>query len=226
MNEAFFCSDLHLGHKTLMKGFRGTIFSSMEEHDNTITENLLALPRGSRLYILGDLFWKYNSEQTMQFFVKFKKKKIDLHLIEGNHDKTVNWKNVTIKSISQMKSITINKQPIFLCHYPMEVYNRSHYNAWSLYGHVHYEDETWKKNYANQHFQGKKLNVNLELHNFKPWSFDEIADHMSTMTDNWDLIKRESVIPHVHDFKHYSTSAGESYRCYCGVEATCILPLR
>jgi len=34
----------------------------------------------------------------------------------------------------------------------------------------------------------------------------------------------DTIAPHVHEFKHYSTSAGKGYKCYCGVEVVHVLP--
>ena len=47
-----------------------------------------------------------------------------------------------------------------------------------------------KNDPLNLRFTGKSLNINTELHDFKPWSFDEIHAHMETQADNWDLIKK------------------------------------
>ncbi len=194
MNDWFFTSDLHLSHASILKGYRGTKFSSVEEHNSIIIENLLAIPRGSNLVIAGDLFWKFNSEQVKDFFDKFQKKKINIHIVYGNHDK-INWFNhKAIKSQGYKKIFSIEKQPITVDHYNGCVWNRSHYNAWLLFGHTHVGDSTHVKSGAldidDTYFRGKKMNVNIEMHQFKPWSFDEIKSYMDEQEDNWDFIKK------------------------------------
>jgi len=193
-NSYYFTSDLHLSHETLMRGFRGTVFKSVEEHNKTITDNLLSLPRGTNLVIAGDLFWKFNSEQVKEFFDKFQKRKINIHIIYGNHDKVSWFNHKAIKSQGHMKIFSVNKQPITICHYNMSVWNRSHYNAFLLYGHMHFADSTWNKSLLlpkeDTFIQGKKLNINIELHEFKPWSFDEIKTYMDSRSNNWDFIQR------------------------------------
>lgn len=194
MNNYYFTSDLHLSHDTLMRGYRGTIFSSAEEHNKTITANLLSLPRGCNLVIAGDLFWKHGSEAIKKFFDEFQKRKINIHIVYGNHDK-INWFNhKAIKSQGHKKVFSIDKQPITVDHYNGCVWNKSHYNAWLLFGHTHLGDSTYEKSKQLSMFDtynmGKKLNINIEMHNFKPWSFEEVKEHMDITENNWDFIQR------------------------------------
>ncbi len=191
-NSYYFTSDLHLSHESLMRGFRGTVFKSVKEHDDAITENLLTLPRGANLVIAGDLFWKFNSAQVKEFFDKFQKRKINIHIVYGNHDKQSWFSYKAVKSQGYMKVFSINKQPITVSHYNMVVFNRSHYNAWNLFGHIHFEDSTWNRSLKLQRedtsLQGKRLNINIELNEFKPWSFQEVKTFMDSRGDNWDFI--------------------------------------
>lgn len=183
----YFTSDLHLSHQSILRGWRGRSFQSMEEHNKIITDNLLALPKGSDLMIAGDLFWKFNSKEVEEFFTKFKRAGINIHIVYGNHDKASWFKSSAIKSQGHLKEMVIDKQPITISHYPMKVWNRSHYNAWNLHGHIHMKDSTWKKMENSFMFQtyGKQLNINIELHDYKPWSFEEIKHYMDKQRDNW-----------------------------------------
>lgn len=143
--------------------------------------------------IAGDLFWKYTNDQIKNFFDKFLKKQINIHIVYGNHTK-LNWfKHKIIKSQGYMKEIKIDKQSITICHYPLIVYNRSHHNSWNLYGHIHKGDSTWNrmKTISNiNQILGKSLNINIELHDFKPWTWEEVKEEIKNKPDNWDLIKK------------------------------------
>jgi len=187
----YFVSDLHLGHENqLHRGGRGDYFSSIEEHDKTILNNLLSLPRSSNLFILGDLFFHYNKEKTDKFFQLFANKKIRLHLGVGNHDKPNKWTHKIIQSKFEMKTIKIENQKIVLCHYPLTVWDGSHKNTWNLYGHIHKNDWTdTKAKELGMLNNGKQLNVNLEFHDFKPWGFEEIKEVMNKKSNNWDYIE-------------------------------------
>jgi len=192
-NNWWFCSDLHLSHTSILRGFRGTIFKTVEDHNETIVNNLLSIPKGSNLVIAGDLFWKFNSKQVEEFFTKFKKAGISIFIVYGNHDKLSWFKYSIIRSHGHRKIMAVEGQSITVDHYPLVVYNQSHYNAWNLYGHIHYEDATWtkaKKDPLGLRFSGKKLNINIELHDFKPLSFEEIKTYMDSRENNWDFIKK------------------------------------
>jgi len=185
----FFTSDWHLGHETILRGFR-KVFASTDEMNNKIISNLFdTLRPGDQLYFLGDLYWKYPKSELDKLFTSLKRHRIGFHFITGNHDP----KSLTYSAIvwqGTLKDIIINKQPITLCHYPMVVWNKSHHGAWQLFGHIHYEDNTWNKLLIRDIYEGKQINVNCELHNFMPLSFEEIYELMKNKKDNFDLIAR------------------------------------
>jgi len=196
----FFTSDWHLGHEKMLRGVRGSKFNSVEEHDNTVINNILEITKpGDNLYFLGDAFWKYTSQQVQETMIKFKKHRINLFWILGNHDK-ISWtKFGVVKWAGQIKDITIEKQLITLCHYPMLVYHRSHYGGMNLYGHIHIQDHTWNVIHGdpitrNFHdfFMGKALNVNVELHDYKPLEFEQVLEAVRNKPENFDLIRRNN----------------------------------
>jgi len=185
----YFTSDWHLGHETILKGIRSKKFANIEEHNETIIDNIFeTLKPGDNLYNLGDMFWKWDSKQVEELLTKFKRHKINLFVILGNHDKQSWVKHSCVKWWGQIKDITIEKQPITLCHYPMRTWSRSHYNAWQLYGHIHFRDNTDLR--MDYDLLGKQLNMNVEFWNYKPVEFEIIKATMDTKKDNWDLIKK------------------------------------
>jgi calcineurin-like phosphoesterase family protein len=204
MSNNWFTSDLHLGHRKLIEKVRGDIFKTFTdygeyndpndtiEHDNLLLDRIFEVVRpGDNFYFLGDLFWKMNSERKTAFFNNFSVRKINFHWILGNHDKT-GFKHKAVKSIQHIKDVQIQGQKITLCHYPMMIWNSSHYGAWQLYGHEHLRNKMSKVlPVTHTRDLGKQLNVNVEFHNYYPWSFEEVAEYMESMPDNIDLIKKE-----------------------------------
>jgi calcineurin-like phosphoesterase family protein len=185
----WFTSDLHLGHIKILEGPRGKLFNSIKDHDNIITNNILEVTSpGDNLYILGDIFWKYTRDQIAEFFNKFKKRKVNIHWIVGNHDRIRSTDHKAVVFIGPLKDITIEKQPITLCHYPMYTWNKSHYGAWHFFGHHHSNTHGHKEIKVFEE-SGKRLNVCCEFHNYRPISFEQIRDIMNTRPDNWDIIK-------------------------------------
>jgi len=91
--------------------------------------------------------------------------------------------------MSSLKDVYIgDKLPVVLCHYPMLTWNKSHYNSFMLYGH-HHTNSNGTAELAYK-AEGKMLNVNVEFHNYMPWSEEEVIEYMSHRPDNWDLIRR------------------------------------
>lgn len=183
-----------MGHEKMLQGLRGNAFSSIEEHDNTIINNILETVKpGDNLYFLGDAFWKYSSKQVEEVMTKFKKHRINIHWILGNHDKLSWTKHGAVKWVGQIKDITVEKQPITLCHYPLLVYNRSHYSGTiQLHGHTHIGDFTDKKIKNNPYIQqliGKTINVNVEMWEYKPLSFEQIMGIVKNLPERFDVIR-------------------------------------
>ena len=197
MNNLF-TSDWHLGHLSMQKGIRGKVFKTLEDHDNTILQNIFdTVKPGDNLYFLGDAFWKKSSKEVEKIMTDFKKHKINIFWAIGNHDKYSWTKYNCVQWAGEIKDIVIEKQPITLCHYPMYVWKNSHYGAWNLHGHIHKEDNTYKlvKNYElmkGAFFRGQILNLNVEFWDYKPLTFEHIRETMKYRPENWDLIRKEN----------------------------------
>jgi len=198
----WFTSDWHLFGENFLKNPLRSIFSNVEEMNKAIIDRVFSdVKPGDNLYFLGDIGWKFPEGYLTKLFTDIKRHKINFFWIEGNHDASIKVDSSAIKWRGQIKDIVVNKQPITLCHYPMIVYNKSHYGAWNLFGHIHYEDYTWnamKKVTPNEILKGKRCNVNIELYNFRPLSFEEIGSFFEVETfegnkiyRNFDLIERQ-----------------------------------
>jgi calcineurin-like phosphoesterase family protein len=148
--------------------------------DRVIIENLSnTLNVGDKLYYLGDLTFK--PEIAKKFFQKFKR--IEIHYIIGNHDNSSVLKIAKkyCSSVSSLLDIVINDISITLCHYAMRVWNKSHLNAWQLYGHSHTMLEP----------VGKQYDVGVDNNTFKPVSFRDLRETMEKAPNNYNYIPPE-----------------------------------
>jgi calcineurin-like phosphoesterase family protein len=170
----WFTSDWHLGHYNIIR-YTKRPFKTTKEMDEAIIENLFSLiKKRDHLYFLGDMA---RSKKLVTFIVnKILDEGIEFYFIKGNHDKVPGF--IKIYNLLS-KNIDINY--ITMCHYPMISWNRSHFNSWSLHGH-HHNDRISKL------FPGKRMNVGVDVHNFKPVNFEDIKAYMAKQKDNWDLI--------------------------------------
>lgn len=124
MSGRFWTADLHLGHQKVAD-LRG--FKSVEEHDDTILTQIRSLPKGTTLWVLGDVTGGRGEKEAME---KLREFDIQLHLIAGNHDsvssihrtgfrRQAKWFE-TFESIQQFGRVRIGGHQVLMSHYPYE----------------------------------------------------------------------------------------------------------
>lgn len=171
--NVWFVSDEHMSHQNIIK-YCNRPFKNVNEMDQCIIDNHNSVVNDNDIvFHLGDYTMIPKHEQVMKTFVnKLKGTNI---FIMGSHDR---WLKNN-KNINQIVDITIENQPIVMCHYPMHLWPRSHYNSWHLFGHAHF---------FNTHF-GKTYNVSVDLNNFYPISYEQLKNIMKDKPNNPDYIK-------------------------------------
>ena len=82
----FFTSDCHFGHKKILTMGNGRPFETMEDMESKLIENWnkKILSNDDIVYVLGDMFWNYNSKKIKEILSQLNGKK---YLILGNHDR-------------------------------------------------------------------------------------------------------------------------------------------
>ena len=192
----WFTSDWHLDHVNIMK-YCNRPFEKIEDMNQTIFSNFFdIIHRGDTVYFLGDL--SFGQRHLSYFFLMLRDRGITVHFIIGNHDKDLikftKEKNffatfsTTIQHLIFLLNIEIENQSVTLCHYPMLTFNKSHYGAWQLYGHHH--NNTYYKNIPPE-IMGKKMNIGVDVNNFKPVSWNQVKAYMIKQPNNFDLLKPE-----------------------------------
>jgi calcineurin-like phosphoesterase family protein len=160
----YFTSDQHFGHENLIK-YCARPFSSAEEMDEEMIKrwNEVIKPL-DQVYHLGD----FTLGEDIHKYIRRLNGSIRFITSDFHHDSRWIKANPDIET-KPILFITSNNVNIMLCHYPMAVWERSHYGAWHLYGHVHR---------TGFHVPGFTMNVGVDFHGFYPVSFDEVADFM------------------------------------------------
>jgi calcineurin-like phosphoesterase family protein len=77
--------------------------------------------------------------------------------------------------------VEIEGIPITLCHYAMRVWNKSHFNAWQLFGHSH----------ATLSPIGKQYDIGVDNNEFRPISFKQLQLIMAKLPNNINYIPPE-----------------------------------
>ena len=134
----WFTSDLHLGHKAILR-LSNRPFFNIEEHDETIIENINKLVKNDDdLIILGDISFN-QSYQTYESI--FKKLNGNIYIILGNHDNKQNLircqKEGLITSVRESQIMNIGKDTIHLTHYPLLEWYNFYNNGLHAHGHTH-----------------------------------------------------------------------------------------
>jgi calcineurin-like phosphoesterase family protein len=165
-----YTADLHLGHPKIIK-YDGRPFDSVEEHDDTIIDNINSVTKkGDVLYVLGDFCWARTTDDVNRYIDRLNG---NIHLVLGNHDHK-KTRRAKFGWIGDYKKI---KKPLrmMLSHYPMVHWDSSCHGSYMLHGHCHgsYVDKT---KYI--------LDVGINSHNYMPWTEEEIEAEMSTRTVN------------------------------------------
>jgi calcineurin-like phosphoesterase family protein len=153
--NVFFIADLHIQHKNILHHSKERISAmnlndsnDIEGHDEYII-NLFhnQVKRGDHVYILGD-FIMANQEISRKILQRIKSKGCILHLIVGNHDKSIENMSNEFVSIDYIKVANFKSTmfpfieeenfQIVMCHYPMKSWFNKCRGSLMMYGHVHY----------------------------------------------------------------------------------------
>ena len=169
----FFTSDQHFGHANIIQ-YCNRPFSSVEEMDVEMIKRWNeVISDDDIVYHLGD----FTLGNDIHKFLRRLRGNIHFVTLDFHHD--TRWikdnPDVTSNPILFIKVEDVN---IMLCHYPIAVWERSHYGSWHLYGHVHRKDFI---------LPGFTMNIGVDHHNFYPVSLDKVKQHMIDLgwTPEW-----------------------------------------
>ena len=200
-NNVFFCSDPHYNQNNIVKGISTwrdsdscRDFMTLEEHDNTLVENINKMVgKDDILFCLGDWnFGSYTSGDSFSKGIEFRNR-INcetIHLILGNHDQDIRdnkddiqsifesvsfYKELVIIEPSKTEGVKALKQHINLMHYPIRSWSKQRRGSWMLHGHCH-------GNLPDMEINGnllKTMDVGFDCHpEFRPFSYQEIKKIM------------------------------------------------
>ena len=174
MTKHYFIADNHYGHNNIHLKFRKE-FSSQEEHNETIHNNILSTGNGNDcLWLLGDVFFKKSEMWRLKDYAK---KFQRVYYILGNHDYPLAWreaaqyKNVSVMGVENRWGFWISHIPVPECEL---------YRGKSIHGHTHN-----KKMQRVEHYNDGDIEifeddnyfcVSCEQVNYTPISLEEIKD--------------------------------------------------
>jgi calcineurin-like phosphoesterase family protein len=177
----YFISDLHVGHKNIIRFDKRPFANLTEMHSEIIKRWNASIKENDCVFILGDLYFGH-LETAKWFYHQLKGR---LFVIKGNHDKMERleeisrfekiWEYGTEISIGEEKSL----QKIVLSHYPILEWNGAHRGTWHLHGHTHGGLLKTKKDFRNFYYSHKVLDVGCLNTEYKPIHYSEIEKIMA-----------------------------------------------
>ena len=140
----WFIADTHFWHTNIIQyenrtNFLGRFRDVKEMNEFIIKEWNKYVDLEDTVFHLGDFSWGSNTQwQKIRSQLNG-----NIHLIRGNHDynKSNSFLTDIFDTVSDYKEIYLEfndeKIPVVLSHYPLYSWNKQHYGAWHLFGHVH-----------------------------------------------------------------------------------------
>jgi calcineurin-like phosphoesterase family protein len=175
MSNIWFTSDTHFGHANIIK-YCDRPFADVRENDETLIANWnhVVGPHDA-VYHLGD-FGFGRKGQMIEILRRLNGR---IFFVKGNHDKSVLKPEVSayfqwVKDYFELKVRDEEmdmKQPIILCHYAFQVWNKSHHGSWHLHGHSHGtlpSPDTMAR-----------LDVGVDAHGYTPVSYQKVKEIMT-----------------------------------------------
>lgn len=175
----FVTSDLHFGHKNIIK-YENRPFKDVEEMDSKLIKNWNnTVANTDIVYILGDFSW-YRGEKTNEILKQLNGMKI---LIRGNHDKNFlddkKFDKSLFEEICDYKVIKENGIHYVLFHYPIAEFDGKNNGYIHLYGHIH------SMNLLLEARLEHSYNVGVDRNNYKPINLDYYLRLESLKRDNF-----------------------------------------
>ena len=173
----FYISDLHFGHKNIIK-YDNRPFFTVTEMDEEMIHNWNDVVRPvDNVYVLGDFCWN-NATRWREIIDRLNG---TIHLVYGNHDRVAK-KNHLFEDESDYMEIVDNGCNVVLCHYPILFYKNMLHGWIHLYGHVHEGldhkmIQHWKKEIEQLYErQIPMYNVGASLLDYTPKTLVEIME--------------------------------------------------
>lgn len=171
----WFTSDLHLGHRGVIRYARRP-FRDVEEMDSALIAGWNdCVQDGDRVYLLGDVSF-HGAGTTRAILAALKG---SIVLVRGNHDRGL--KGGLLDRFESVHDLHTVKAPdpecpdgvqrIVLCHYALRTWDKMHHGSWHLYGHSHGTLADLPTS--------KSFDVGVDACGYRPLSYDQVKERMA-----------------------------------------------
>lgn len=169
----YFTADLHFQHRNIVT-YTNRPWANIDAMNEGLVERWNeTVTKSDHTYILGD-FCLGRWQDAVMFANRLNGTKT---LVYGNHDKAlINkpvFKSCFVEVVPYLQVSLLEGEPsATLFHYPMITWDRARYGSWHLHGHSHGS--------LSKTFTGKRLDVGVDCHDYRPISLTRVAELMAT----------------------------------------------
>ena len=172
-DKVYFTADTHFNHANIIK-FCDRPFNDVEQMNETLINNWNGIvSKDDTVFHLGDFCLGGAAEWT-KLLDRLNGK---IYLILGNHDlKNIRQGFIQLfEHVSMQMFITVDKQKMYLSHYPFLCFEGGYKEVWQLFGHVHTrKNNTGIDAERLQYLYPTQYDVGVDNNDFKPVSFEEV----------------------------------------------------
>lgn len=181
IDKLFFTADTHFFHKNIIAYCDRPYTNSYKMNEDLIKKWNEKIPENATVFHMGDVAMTAIPKVLNDLLHRLNGTK---YLVIGNHEKNVlqreylreHWKGIHDVIEITIKDEEIEReQRIFMCHYPMIVWNESHRGSWQLFGHVH----GGLSNKGIIKHNPAQMDVGVDTNNYTPYSYQEIKEKIT-----------------------------------------------
>lgn len=184
----YFTADSHFNHANIIK-FCNRPFNNVEQMNETLIDNWnQVVGKDDIVFHLGDFCLGGAAEWT-KLLDRLNGK---IYLILGNHD----LKNIRqgfiqrFEHVALQMFITVDKQKMYLSHYPFLCFEGGYKDVWQLFGHVHTrKNNTGIDAERLQYLYPTQYDVGVDNNDFRPVSFEEVKVIIDRQVEQLKQIK-------------------------------------
>ena len=175
----WFTSDTHFNHANILK-FTNRPFENVTEHDEALIKNWNGrVGVNDTVFHLGDFC--FGDDEEWNYVIDRLKGKIVL--VIGNHDMRNRRKDFMNRfaMVTPQLKIKIEKQKIYLNHFPFLCFSGEDHGTWQLFGHIH--TNPYNHNVMDELRKGilqpTQYDVGVDNNDFTPVSYRKIQEIIS-----------------------------------------------
>lgn len=206
--KIWFTSDLHLGHRNVIR-FCDRPFTDEKEMGRRLIQNWNdTVGDNDIVFVLGDTFWFNDSHSIKRVLSQLKGK--DIYILPGNHDDFESYHRVVDPRIHLCVDIVVvwfteeskPKREVWLSHYPMMTWPHRENGTHQFFGHIHSQPDKFEGVDQDLPLHWNQADVGCDYWDWKPVELNTLIDYcngkkeeLEQLTGLFDKMRKISKIP-------------------------------